>query len=87
MTSSFHRGKRITFTEFLRSQRHREGPVGDLASDWLSDTNNRKPRGAYKWSALERFLNSRGAVPGCIEAAKTAWSEWQNLTIADYTRR
>jgi hypothetical protein len=67
----------LTFTRFLRRQRRREDPVGDLARDWIADVGRGKPRGAYKLPALLRYLEDRNACQGALDAAEHAWREWQ----------
>jgi hypothetical protein len=74
---------RNTFTTFLKAQKHRQDPVGELARDWSKDVHNSKPRGAYKWKTLEGYLLGRGAVQNCISAAKLAWDEWQYYVKTD----
>jgi len=66
-----------TFTKFLRARRRLEGPQGDFARDWTSDVGMGRPRGAYKWPAVARYLEDRNAIPACMEAAEIAWKEWQ----------
>jgi uncharacterized protein YozE (UPF0346 family) len=66
----------ISFTQYLKSQCHRNDAVGDLAQDWLIDDGN-KPRGAYKLPALIRYLERQGACEPCLDAGRNAWKEFE----------
>lgn len=62
------------FKVWLKRQKHRNDPVGDLARDAMRDRH--WPPGA-KLSRLEGYLGERGACKEAHEALYRAWREWQ----------
>ncbi len=74
-----------TFSAFLKTKIRDENHVGEFARDWLHDTHNGRPRGGYKWKAVRRYLEGRGAVENCIIAAEAAWTEWTKVQDAKIT--
>ena len=69
----------ITFTRFLRDLHDRQDALGDFARDWTADRHMSRPRGAYDWPAVERFLVNRHASLNAIEAAHMAWKQWKKV--------
>jgi hypothetical protein len=66
-----------TFTNYLRTQRHREDRVGDFAREWFTDGGAvQKPRGRYSWGAVRAYLESNDACEDAILAGRKAWAEW-----------
>lgn len=63
------------FKRWLRTQKHREDPVGDLARDAARDRC--WPRGSASLRHLEKHLEKHDAIPEAIEALRRAFSEWQ----------
>ncbi len=64
----------MTFTAWLRRQRSRHDPVGDLARDAGEDGT--WPR-ARSREALESYLAALGASDGAIAALDRAWLEYE----------
>ena len=62
----------MTFWRWLKRQRDREDPVGDLSRDALADKH---PKGVTQAWWL-RHLRKHGACDGALRALKEAWREY-----------
>jgi uncharacterized protein YozE (UPF0346 family) len=71
MTKNQHR----SFAAWLRNQRRRDDPVGDLARDAAADRH--WPKAAKSLPRLLDYLAGRGACPGAVEACRRAWAEFR----------
>jgi len=71
MTKNQHR----SFVAWLRNQRRRDDPVGDLARDAAADRH--WPKAAKSLPRLLDYLAGRGACPGAVEACRRAWAEFR----------
>jgi len=71
MTKNEHR----SFAAWLRNQRRRDDPVGDLARDAAADRH--WPKAAKSLPRLLDYLAGRGACPGAVEACRRAWAEFR----------
>src|SRR5262245_42986803 len=68
------RAKRLSFSRYLRQQRHRNDPVGSVARDLLQDE---KARPAIDDpTRLMSFLIVAGATASVIAAGKQMLKEW-----------
>jgi hypothetical protein len=65
----------MTFQGWLRRQRHRDDPVGDLAQDAVHD--RQKPHGHTTRLAWLRYLVRLNAGPGALRACQRAWDEYE----------
>jgi hypothetical protein len=63
-----------SFSEWLRAQRRRDDPVGDLARDAMADDGW---LGGRDLSALHGHLSRYGACEGAHDALDRAWREWR----------
>ena len=63
------------FLAWLKKQRGRRDPVGELASDVLYDS-----RAPSEYEPLRAHLVSRGACVGAIDALEQAWLEYEEDT-------
>jgi len=63
-----------SFAAWLKSQRHRDDAVGDLARDAAAD--RRWPKAARSLQCLLGYLDGRGACAGAVEACRRAWAEF-----------
>ena len=66
----------LSFSSWLKRQRHKDSAVGDLSRDVCHDSD--WPRGR----TLKRFLDyltGRYACPGAIQALQQAWAEFEQL--------
>ena len=63
------------FTTWLKAQRGRDDPVGDLARDAAADRH--WPKAAKSLPRLLDYLAGRGACPGAVEACRRAWAEFR----------
>ena len=66
----------MSFRTWLRSQRDRDDPVGDLAQDFERDGET-KGRAFRSVGGFIEYLEAQGACDGAIEAAKSAWKEYE----------
>ena len=64
----------MTFLEYLKGQRNRADPIGDLARDTLMD--RKKLRGDAGYEAWEKRLDEVGASDHAIEALREAFREY-----------
>jgi hypothetical protein len=66
------------FGTFLKKQRHRDDPVGDLARDFLQDLSmcHIRPSTFLTSMKLRKRLTKMGACPDALEALDRANSEW-----------
>ena len=64
-----------SFAAWLRNQRRRDDPVGDLARDAAADRH--WPKAAKSLPRLLDYLAGRGACPGAVEACRRAWAEFR----------
>jgi uncharacterized protein YozE (UPF0346 family) len=71
--------KHMTFWAYLKTQAHRNDPIGDLARDAKAD--KRFPRGLRTLATLTRYLENLGAY-SAIPAASQAWAEYQATEVA-----
>ena len=71
MTKNPHR----SFAAWLRNQRRRDDPVGDLARDAAADRH--WPKAAKSLPRLLDYLAGRRACPGAVEACRRAWAEFR----------
>jgi hypothetical protein len=73
----------MTFAKWLRKQKRRTGPIGDLARDVAADECNRGPgrvgrRMGSTWNWwLKHITTAHTADPTAIEALKNAAREYQ----------
>jgi len=74
MTKNQHR----SFDAWMRNQRRRHDPVGDLARDAAGD--RRWQKAATSLPRLLDYLAGRGACPGAVEACRRAWAEFRAET-------
>ena len=65
----------MTFTNWLKQQKHRQDIVGDLARDAVEDETG--PKGNAGYHVWERHLESKGAVQGALDALAEAWREFK----------
>ena len=63
-----------SFWYWLRRQRKRQDPVGDLARDLFSDTE--LGGGDHGFEFLKRYLERLDAMPEVLEALDRAWAEY-----------
>ncbi|KCZ73643.1 hypothetical protein ANME2D_00715 [Candidatus Methanoperedens nitroreducens] len=69
-----------TFMNWLKGQKKRDDPVGDLARDVLQDSRTRR---FTTYLQLRRYLDSRG-VHNCVsEACRRANDEYQHSKRGD----
>jgi hypothetical protein len=68
----------MTFLQWLRQQRHRPDPVGDLACDALNDRH--KPTGQVTLRQWQRYLQGIPACDGALKALHRAWDEYRQAT-------
>jgi uncharacterized protein YozE (UPF0346 family) len=66
---------RQSFDRWLREQRHRDDPVGDLARDVISDPD--WPRGAGEHAQRRYLIYEVWACDGAVEAHARAWREYR----------
>ena len=71
MTKNQHR----SFAAWLRNQRRRDDPVGDLARNAAADRH--WPKAARSLPRLLDYLAGRGACPGAVEACRRAWAKFR----------
>lgn len=75
-----------TFYSWLRQQRDRQDPVGDLARDAISDEEfprtGRRHMRPYTRAHLYRYLEKRNACSGALRAFALAYSEYEAATRA-----
>lgn len=71
------------FKAWLRLQRHRHDPVGDLARDACAD--NLWPRGRARLQTLHDHLARMGAIPEAHDALDRAWFEWNARSTSTTT--
>ncbi|MGB9457174.1 MAG: YozE family protein [Bryobacteraceae bacterium] len=64
----------MTFYDWLMTNKHRLGPVGDLARDAAGDVKFRRRR---KLESLAEYLQDLGACDGALFALKDAWTEYE----------
>lgn len=62
----------MNFYRWLRTQKHRDDPIGDLSRDILRDSR-RKPSSRRGWRT---FLEDGRACDGALEALEAAWDEY-----------
>ena len=70
--------KRLTFYSYLKKQKNRDDPVGDLAADVLADKNF--PKDVSSKTDLLEYLSNAGACYGALAAAKEAFTEYKLTT-------
>lgn len=63
----------MTFWQWLKKQKRRDDPVGDLARDAIADKV--RQRSSLQW--WKRHLQSTGACPGAWRALDSAWREYK----------
>jgi hypothetical protein len=71
----------MTYRQWLRRQKRRDDPVGDLARDWFTtpyvdEADYRTNRGSTEAAHLT-YLRSAGACEGAVNACRRAWSEYR----------
>lgn len=66
------------FNRWLRRQRKRDDPVGDLARDSAKDP--RWPRHANLKRSFVRYLSSRGVAEKVLASFESAWQEFQEAS-------
>jgi len=67
--------KRLTFYSYLKKQKNRNDPIGDLAADVLADKSF--PKDVSSKTDLLEYLNNAGACYGALAAAKEVFSDYQ----------
>ncbi|WP_319561334.1 YozE family protein [Marispirochaeta sp.] len=67
----------MTFYEFIKSQKNRPDPVGDLAADILAD--RAFPQSVSTLEKLRAYLAAAGACPEALDAAKRAFWEYEEV--------
>jgi uncharacterized protein YozE (UPF0346 family) len=70
--------KRLTFYNYLKKQKNRDDPVGDLAADVLADKSF--PKNVSCRTELLEYLNNTGACYEALTAAKEAFTEYKLTT-------
>ncbi len=73
------------FKAWLKTQIHRNDPVGDIARDAAVDP--RWPRGNAKLGTLIEHLESNGASSAASEALRDAYGEWCGQSITGWLKR
>ena len=68
----------MTFTRWLKKQKDRKDPVGDLAIDFLED--HERPK-VTDLSALHEHLATERAESNAHRALDTAWKEWSDAEL------
>jgi len=63
------------FAAWLRNQRRRDDPAGDLARGVAADRH--WPKAAKSLPRLLDYLAGRGACPGAVGACRWAWAEFR----------
>lgn len=71
----------MEFLPWLKKQRKRQDPVGDLARDTFRDTfdGSSQPNGT-SYEDLRNYMSEYDPMPEAILAAKQAKKEWEKLT-------
>jgi uncharacterized protein YozE (UPF0346 family) len=69
----------MTFLQYLRAQRDRHDPVGDLARDALHDPDPDMPRRRTTRQQWQAYLEARHACDGALEALDKAWDEYERI--------
>lgn len=72
--------RKLGWKAFLRTVRNEDGPVGDLAQDWLADAT--APRVECKMDMLDH-LDARRA---CSDAITTSHEAWRRYLTWRYAR-
>lgn len=67
--------RKPSFYVYLKGQRKREDPVGDLARDVYADTA--WPQRARRFEEVQQHLEYMDACDGAYEAANRAWYEFE----------
>ena len=75
---SMTKNQHHSFDAWMRNQRRRHDPVGDLARDAAGD--RRWQKAATSLPRLLDYLAGRGACPGAVEACRRAWAEFRAET-------
>ena len=73
------------FKVWLKTQTHRDEPVGDIARDAVGDRC--WPKGNAKLGTLIEHLESHGASSPAIEALRDAYGEWCGPTVTGWLKR
>jgi uncharacterized protein YozE (UPF0346 family) len=76
IVSEIPKPKLSLFTPWLKRQKERDDPVGDLAGDAIAD--RKFPVSANQLPALKNYLFSRGADSEALQALEEAWSEFSD---------
>jgi hypothetical protein len=63
----------FTWGRWLKAQRFRDDPIGDLARDWLTDCGHRKYSSP---GGVRKELDRHRACEGAYEALDEAIKEW-----------
>lgn len=70
-----HEASRSAFNRWIETQKDRNDPIGDLASDIWSDRTF--PVDANTRAEVQRYMESRRAAPEALKALKGAWKEFR----------
>ncbi len=73
------------FKAWLKTQTHRDDPVGDIARDAAADPL--WPRGNAKLGTLIEHLESSGGSPAAIEALRGAYDEWCGPSVTSWLKK
>ena len=65
-----------SFGVWLRAQRYRDDPVGDIARDVIEDAKFSRRSGMAR---QVDYLEWHGACDGAIKALKAAWAEYVRI--------
>lgn len=68
----------MTFWKWLKRQKHRIDPVGDLSNHALDDKHHKGQ--TYKWWV--QHLESHGACTDALRALDEAWKEYRKVSNA-----
>lgn len=67
----------MTFYSWLKKQKDRDDPIGDLASDVLRDSTLDTVKKSNSLASWRSHLNQKGAPSQAIEALEEAFTEWK----------
>lgn len=67
------------FTAWLTRHRKQRTAIGDLARDWARDPYRPAVR---TMESLLTYLEGRGACRGALDAARAAWTAYQDARTA-----
>lgn len=69
----------MTFLQYLREQKSRYDPVGDLARDAFTAPDPDMPRGTTTREQWQLYLQMHRACDGAMDALDDAWDEYDAL--------